>query len=44
MNLVLEIAKVALKLILGSAALGAGATLLKKGAQDAINVKLPQKA
>lgn len=42
MSEVLVIAKVALKLILGSTALGAGATLVKKGIQDAAKVKLPK--
>ena len=41
MSEVLVFAKVALKLILGSTALGAGATLVKKGIQDAAKVKLP---
>lgn len=37
-----EFVRVALKLILGSAIVGAGATLLKKGAQEAVKVKLPK--
>ena len=42
MSEVLVFAKVALKLVLGSTAFGAGVTLVKKGIQDAAKVKLPK--